>query len=98
VVLSIQTEDPAVRKSKNFTTFNPFPQFWLEHREASRNWLALGVMLAAWNLTNDDALSEAHRPEPLRRYDYVSVRAVHRMTDEPQGRGASDRHKSVKVL
>jgi hypothetical protein len=87
-----------MRKSETFTAFNPFPQFWLEHREASRNWLALGVMLAAWNLTNDDALSAPRRPEPLRRYDYVSVRAVQRMADEPRGRDASSRHKSVKVL
>jgi hypothetical protein len=24
-------------------------QFWSEHREASLNWLALGLLLAAWN-------------------------------------------------
>jgi hypothetical protein len=87
-----------MRKPETFTAFNPFPQFWLEHREASRNWLALGVMLAAWNLTNDDALSQARRPEPLRRYDYVSVRAVQRMIDVPRSRDALERHKSVKLL
>jgi hypothetical protein len=87
-----------MRKYESFTAFHPFPQFWLAHREASRNWLALGVMLAAWNLTDDDALRATRRPEPLRRYDYVSVRAVQRMADEPQGRDLSERHKNVKVL
>jgi hypothetical protein len=87
-----------MHKPGTFPAFNPLAQFWQEHREASRNWLALGVMLAAWNLTNDEvAKSAARRPEALRRYDYVSVRAVQRMADEPS-RGASDRHPSVKML
>lgn len=29
-------------------------RFWAEHREASLNWLALGILLAAWNVSNND--------------------------------------------
>ncbi len=30
-------------------------QFWSKHREASLNWLALGLLLAAWNASDNDA-------------------------------------------
>jgi len=30
-------------------------QFWSAHREASLNWLALGLLLAAWNASGGDA-------------------------------------------
>jgi hypothetical protein len=44
------------------------------------NWLALGLLLAAWNASNNDAGDSARRrPEVLRHYDYVSVRAMQRM-------------------
>jgi hypothetical protein len=51
--------------------------WWLQHREASLNWLALGLLLAAWNASDNDA-SPATRPRPqaLRGYSYVSVRAA----------------------
>jgi hypothetical protein len=51
--------------------------WWLQHREASLNWLALGLLLAAWNASDNDA-SRATRPRPqaLRGYSYVSVRAA----------------------
>ena len=46
-------------------------------REASLNWLALGLLLAAWNVSNDDPASQMQpRPESLRGYPYVSVRAA----------------------
>ncbi|HXC22715.1 MAG TPA: hypothetical protein VNV13_14615 [Steroidobacteraceae bacterium] len=49
-------------------------------REAALNWLALGLLLAAWNASNNDAGDSARRrPEVLRHYDYVSVRAMQRM-------------------
>jgi hypothetical protein len=56
---------------------------WTIRREASLNWLALGLLLAAWNAADNDASSKttaagARRPEALRRYDYVSVRAAQR--------------------
>jgi hypothetical protein len=40
------------------------------------NWLALGLLLAAWNAADNGAAAEAkRRPESLRAYAYVSVRA-----------------------
>ncbi len=53
--------------------------FWSQHREATLNWLALGLLLAAWNAADNDA-GEAHRrPAALRGYSYVSVRAAARL-------------------
>jgi hypothetical protein len=64
------------------------------YREAALNWLALGLLLAAWNASDDagaarDALggsrevaggsrSEPPRPVALRGYALVSVRAATR--------------------
>jgi hypothetical protein len=55
--------------------------FWTSRREASLNWLALGLLLAAWNASsNDDAAASTRpRPEALRGYPYVSVRAANRI-------------------
>ncbi len=51
--------------------------WWSEHREASLNWLALGVLLAAWNASDDGTATPARRrPETLRGYSSVSVRAA----------------------
>lgn len=53
--------------------------WWPQRREASLNWLALGVLLAAWNASEDGTSAQAaRRPEALRGYSAVSVRAVHR--------------------
>jgi hypothetical protein len=50
--------------------------WWSQHREASLNWLALGLLLAAWNAADNGATTQAkRRPESLRGYAYVSVRA-----------------------
>jgi hypothetical protein len=49
---------------------------WAQRREASLNWLALGLLLAAWNSADNDANATARRPEKLRGYSCVSVRAV----------------------
>jgi hypothetical protein len=55
------------------------PAFWSARREASLNWLALGLLLAAWNACdNDAAVSARRRPEALRGYSYVSPRAANR--------------------
>jgi hypothetical protein len=69
--------------------------FWSLRREPSLNWLALGLLLAAWNASDNEAHNEAHtdahndtrkdsapsrRPEALRGYTYVSVRAANRIT------------------
>jgi hypothetical protein len=54
--------------------------FWSARREASLNWLALGLLLAAWNASDNDAAANVSpRPETLRGYTYVSVRAAHRV-------------------
>lgn len=50
--------------------------WWLLHREASLNWLALGLLLAAWNTTDDAAARVPRRPAALRGYPVVSVRAA----------------------
>lgn len=53
--------------------------FWSQHREASLNWLALGLLLAAWNAADhDDSKADQRRPDTLRGYAYVSVRATQR--------------------
>lgn len=59
---------------KKFETARPY---WTVHRETSLNWIALGLLLAAWNASDDDAASSSRpRPESLRGYSHVSVRAV----------------------
>jgi hypothetical protein len=54
--------------------------FWSARREASLNWLALGLLLAAWNATDNDAANSHPRPEALRNHPYVSARAAHRVS------------------
>jgi hypothetical protein len=54
-------------------------QLWSQRREAALNWLAFGLLLAAWNAA-DDSEPITHRPEALRGYSQVSVRAVERTT------------------
>ena len=57
--------------------FNAPRSFWICHREASLNWLAFGLLLAAWNASDNATPAVAvRRPESLRGYPYVSVRAV----------------------
>jgi hypothetical protein len=64
--------------------------FWSSRREATLNWLALGLLLAAWNATDNDAAgntsagntaaADVHRrPAALRGYSQISVRAVSRV-------------------
>lgn len=57
--------------------------WWTQHREASLNWLALGLLLAAWNASDSDSATRTRRPEGLRGYSFVSVRAatVHPLSD-----------------
>ena len=37
-------------------------RLWSQHREASLNWLAFGLLLAAWNAADDDAGRTRPRP------------------------------------
>ena len=55
-------------------------QLWTQHREAALNWLAFGLLLAAWNAA-DDGEAMPRRPESLRGYAQVSVRAIARAAD-----------------
>ncbi len=57
--------------------FSKSRAFWMHNREASLNWLAFGLLLAAWNTAGDDGSPRA-RPDALRGYASVSVRAAHR--------------------
>jgi hypothetical protein len=53
--------------------------WWSQHRETSLNWLAFGVLLAAWNAADDGTAasgSAPRRPQALRGYSSVSVRAA----------------------
>ena len=53
--------------------------WWSQHREASLNWLAFGVLLAAWNAADNGAAAfgpAPSRPQALRGYSSVSVRAA----------------------
>jgi hypothetical protein len=55
--------------------------YWATRREATLNWLALGLLLAAWNATDNDGGGGAQpnsRPEALRGYGYISVRSANR--------------------
>ena len=37
-------------------------EFWTKHREASLNWLALGLLLAAWNAADSGTTERAQGP------------------------------------
>jgi hypothetical protein len=53
--------------------------YWTSRRESALNWLALGLLLAAWNASdNKPAPDLRRRPESLRSHAFVSVRAVQR--------------------
>ena len=58
--------------------------WWAQHREATLNWLALGMLLAAWNATDGETIPVVRRPETLRGYTYVSVRAAVHNFDQDQ--------------
>jgi len=64
--------------SNSRTNFAPPGGLRWNRREASLNWLAFGLLLAAWNAADDDAGGTRQRPPSLRGYSYVSVRAVAR--------------------
>lgn len=67
---------------------------WTLRKEASLNWLAFGLLLAAWNASYNDVPAEPTNPRPnaLRGHPYVSVRAVQKVREGTKG------HISVNVL
>jgi hypothetical protein len=68
-------------RESNSRKLNGLPdQLWSQHREAALNWLAFGLLLAAWNAA-DDGTAPKRRPESLRGYAQVSARAIARAGD-----------------
>ena len=67
-----------MQESIEMAKFGAPRKFWSQYGEASLNWLALGLLLAAWNAADNDVGRTQRRPETLRGYSYVSVRAVTR--------------------
>jgi hypothetical protein len=59
--------------------FRRSSKFWSQYREATLNWLALGLLLAAWNAADNDIGEKPRRPQTLRGYSCVSVRAATRV-------------------
>lgn len=51
---------------------------WLELRnDSARNWLALGLLLAAWNFSDNDAVrTQASKPQQLQHHAIVTVRTA----------------------
>ena len=51
---------------------------WFELRsECARNWLALGLLLAAWNLSDNDAVrSGEDKPHRLQHHALITVRSL----------------------
>jgi hypothetical protein len=78
--------------------------WWSQRREASLNWLALGLLLAAWNASDDGQevpaaqRPTAQRPSALRGYSSVSVRAATLHAEELQREFLSKGHTTVNVL
>jgi hypothetical protein len=70
--------------------------WWSQRREASLNWLALGVLLAAWNASDGGTAQLRRRPEALRGYSSVSVRAV--MRSAPVRRAASVERAAIRQI
>src|SRR5271155_1415268 len=55
--------EPLMRSANS--SFGMPPALWSQRREATLNWLALGLLLTAWNAVDDDA-SPPRRPDSLR--------------------------------
>jgi len=96
--MTITTLSPTTSSPTILSPSRPAASFWSARREATLNWLALGLLLAAWNASDNDAATHdaathdaathdaaanaRRRPEALRGYDYVSVRAANRVATE----------------
>jgi hypothetical protein len=86
IVSPIEDNQEPLMLSSN-PSFGMPSALWTQRREASLNWLALGLLLAAWNAVDDPSSKGAQppraRPESLRAYPYVTVRSVARTTAHP---------------
>ena len=77
VLVAITDEARLMNTPARINFRKPAP-FWATRREAALNWLALGLLLAAWNAADNGVAAAARKPEALRGYSPVSVRAVQR--------------------
>jgi len=86
VLVEMNSEERIMQTPAAISFRQPTP-FWALRREASLNWLALGLLLAAWNAADtgwaqdDGARNVRRKPDTLRGYSPVSVRAVQRCRD-----------------
>jgi hypothetical protein len=69
------------------TSFGSPAALWTQRREATLNWLALGLLLAAWNAA-DDSGSPRRRPDSLRAFPHVTVRAMTRIGSAASSRSS----------
>lgn len=77
---TVRSAPQAATSVQSASIFRKRGASWEQHRASSRNWLAFGLLLAAWNAVDDDAAGVQRRPAALRGYSSVSVRAVQRAT------------------
>jgi hypothetical protein len=68
-----------MHRTGGISMFTQRRPYWLPRREAALNWLALGLLLAAWNAADDDSGFAARRPDSLRAHHFVSARAARRV-------------------
>jgi hypothetical protein len=81
-----QSRSTGMQTANGISIFNERRTFWVQHGDAPLNWLALGLLLAAWNAADDDGVHARRRPEELRAHSHVSVRAAQRAL-QPSPRG-----------
>ncbi len=59
------------------TSHHPTHPWFALRSDGARNWLALGLLLAAWNFSDNDAVTTtANKPAPLHKHPLVTVRSV----------------------
>jgi len=64
--------------SRTATANRSAVSWWnVERREKSLNWLAFGLLLAAWNFSDNDVVTtRAGRPAQLANHGVVTVRSA----------------------
>jgi hypothetical protein len=56
------TEDTVMTRVHRLTRCQTPREFWSKNREASLNWLALGLLLAAWNASDNEVQNAVSVP------------------------------------
>jgi hypothetical protein len=78
ILFSCPAIEKRVMKQRSTSNFRQPRVLWTVRREAALNWLALGLLLAAWNAADNGEASDRRKPDSLRGYSAVSVRAAQR--------------------